>query len=629
MNHRWPLLPAAALLAALFAVNVYRAATQSVTVDEALTYNHFIAPAGDEDPMVAAAPFNDNLGTTLAEVSVSLFGASDLALRLPAVLSGAVYFIALLAICWLLFDKSPLWFLLAIAVNSLNPYLLDYFSAARGYGPAIAFWTVGAYFGLRRRWLLAGVGFGLSAASHVSAIFGVAAMETALIAVVLLTEAPSARRQTAESFAKMLGITLVIAATLGAPIFGARASAIDGVVGRYLEGVRSLVDGFFFYKPTLLSPWEPLHRKALWPFAALAAGLAYAVVRIAVRRARDAEKDSAMLLFALATLLAFAELAVEPRVFHHGFLAERRLLFTLPLVFLSSTLLVQWLPRVPAAAGATLLVWLTAVFALEFNTRFYLGWEQDADTKPAMAVLRGRAPAAAGPATIGAGMFLEESLNYERALRGPAWVQPVARGVLECPHDFYYLLESDFDRVKRFGVEPIFKGATARTVLAARSAESVRRHGVLRDLAIRDEPECEADLMTDWQVLENSAPESQRAMLWDVMPGTTGKFRWTYRRPAFWMHAGPGARLFRLDFEINPATFAKTGPVELTLFINGREIGRRRYTAPGEYFLEAAVPANVLRADGLALVETTLDRYMVAAGDGQQMGYRFVRAAFK
>ena len=51
---------AAAFLLFLLAVNVYRAATQSITVDEALTYNHFIARTGT--PMALAAPFNVNLG---------------------------------------------------------------------------------------------------------------------------------------------------------------------------------------------------------------------------------------------------------------------------------------------------------------------------------------------------------------------------------------------------------------------------------------------------------------------------------------------------------------------------------------------------------------------------------------
>lgn len=625
---RWHYAVAAILLAFLFAVNVRRAVAQSVTVDEALTYNHFIA-APASDPMRIAAPFNVNLGTTLSRWSVKVFGPSDLALRLPAVLSGAVYFIALFAICRLLFPSPPL-FLLAIAVNSLNPYLLDYFSAARGYGPAIAFWTTGAYFCLRRRPLAAGIAFGLSIASHISAIFAVAGMEAAYALVLAVSAEPW--RRTAKQLAVLFAATAVIASLiLWTPMSGANTGSIDGVVGQYLEGLKTLATGFVFYQPTPLAPWELLHRRVLWPFAALAAALLFAIGRVIARGRRISdETDSHVLLFGTAVALTFGLLAVEPRLFHHGYFAERRLLATLPVLFLAATLVLRVIPRPAALAGAGLLLWLTAIFVLEFQTASYLGWEQDASTRQAMDALRKQSPAA-GPASLGAGPFLEESLNYERALRGPVWLKPVVNGGFECSHDFYYLLESDFDRVKRFGVEPVYRSALSRTVLAGRSAEAKRRKAALAEMGFTTEPVCEADLMTDFEVLDNERPESARAMLRDVMPGATGKYRWTYHRPAFLMHtpgAGAGTVRFELRFGLHSAVFAKTGPVALTVFVNGRPIGTERYTQPEEHTFSKPVPAEALRKDGLALVETSLDQYMTG-DDGQRLGYLFMSAAFR
>ena len=51
---------AAVLLVFLFAANVYRAATQSITADEALVYNHFIVRT--DEALANTAPFHVNLG---------------------------------------------------------------------------------------------------------------------------------------------------------------------------------------------------------------------------------------------------------------------------------------------------------------------------------------------------------------------------------------------------------------------------------------------------------------------------------------------------------------------------------------------------------------------------------------
>src|SRR5471032_3022245 len=129
---------AQALLAALFAVNVYRAATQSVTPDEARTYNRFVGPPLREAFRVMTAN-NHVLNTLLAILSTSYFHLTDLALRLPSVLCGGLYLWAVYRLSRRTFGTGLLC-LAAVALLSLNPLVLDYLSAARGYGMALAFW---------------------------------------------------------------------------------------------------------------------------------------------------------------------------------------------------------------------------------------------------------------------------------------------------------------------------------------------------------------------------------------------------------------------------------------------------------------------------------------------------------
>ena len=101
-------------------------------------------------------------------------------MRLPTVLAGGGYFATLFVLCRLVFG-SGLLFLLTVAALSLNPFILDFLSAARGYGLALAFFAValhqltGAFLkderGFGRRWLIASLALGLSVSSNLSFLF--------------------------------------------------------------------------------------------------------------------------------------------------------------------------------------------------------------------------------------------------------------------------------------------------------------------------------------------------------------------------------------------------------------------------------------------------------------------------
>ena len=616
---------AAALLVFLLAANVYRAATQSITADEARM----------------AAPFNNNLGTWLSTMCVHAFGASEFTMRLPSLLAGALYFYALFGLCGLLFG-SQWYFLLAIAVNSLNPYLLDYFSAARGYGLAIAFWTAAVYCIVRWAheedrdpWklpLLAGAGFGLSILSHVTAVFPVAAF---VFAFVIVYSFKNGARFLLRTAAPMLAVCAVIAAIVLWPLLHQpQTGSIDGVVEKYRDGLKSLVACYLFYKQTMLTAWRPVHRLAWLTLPALFAGLLLAAVQLPFRG--RPKKDTVVLLFSLAVPLTFLLLWIEPQIYHHGFFAGRRLLVTCPLIFLAAPVWLNWLAsgtkpeRILAVAGSVLLGFSALVFVLEWNVSSYQGWEQDAGSKTAMKFLRLKRPAeATATARLGADMYLDEGLNFYRELNQLDWLKPVTRDSPECSYDFYYVREETFETVKRFGLTELHRDPIARTVLAEPSAEARKRETALRQLGFDSTPACTADFMANFCLVENSIPGSERAMLRDFMSGPAGRWRWTFERPALLMSAPkrPNTK-FSMDFVIHSATFKDTGPIRLSVIINGQKIGEKLYTSAENQTFTAAVPDSALRDDGIALVETRLDKYYQAPDDAQKLGYLFVRAGF-
>src|SRR5215469_152592 len=82
---------AKALLVALWLVCGYRAATQSITHDEALTYaNYLVLPFSQLFNYYDAN--HHFLNTVLMHFSTSVFGFSEWSMRLPALAGAALYF---------------------------------------------------------------------------------------------------------------------------------------------------------------------------------------------------------------------------------------------------------------------------------------------------------------------------------------------------------------------------------------------------------------------------------------------------------------------------------------------------------------------------------------------------------
>jgi hypothetical protein len=138
----WPI--AALLSAAIFAYVLVRAATLSITHDEALTWA-WHARGGWLDIVLFRTPgLPDNnhvLHTLLCKLSTTMFGVSELSLRLPS-LFGALLFLVGLNLC--LRRLVPGWVgVIGVLALGLNPYVVDYLGIARGYGLGLGFTMAG------------------------------------------------------------------------------------------------------------------------------------------------------------------------------------------------------------------------------------------------------------------------------------------------------------------------------------------------------------------------------------------------------------------------------------------------------------------------------------------------------
>lgn len=151
------------LAAALLAYTTLRAARLSMTHDECGSWTIWT-----DFPIFKCYYSADCWGTAnlhwlyvlLMKLSISLFGNSELAIRLPALLGHLVY----LVFSWRLvttWTNRPWLALFGFILLNTNAYLLEFSSLARGYGLAMAMLVISLYFSGRyvqtgKTWAIAG-----------------------------------------------------------------------------------------------------------------------------------------------------------------------------------------------------------------------------------------------------------------------------------------------------------------------------------------------------------------------------------------------------------------------------------------------------------------------------------------
>ncbi len=130
-------------LALLFFV-IYKASVTSFTHDESFTYLRYVHSSFMHIISFKNAFTNNHiLNSILMKYFEALLGSSELVLRLPNIIAFAFY----LVFSFLLLKKTSAPLLIPFFLLSVfNPYLLDFFGLARGYGLSIGLMVASLFF---------------------------------------------------------------------------------------------------------------------------------------------------------------------------------------------------------------------------------------------------------------------------------------------------------------------------------------------------------------------------------------------------------------------------------------------------------------------------------------------------
>jgi hypothetical protein len=508
-------IAALVFLSALLATNFYRAATQSIVHDEALSWQFYLS--GPVSAIFQTYTANNHfLATILFRLSTTLFGNSEFAMRLPTVLAGAWFFWTVFQLSVLIFGDGWL-FLVACAALTLNPILLDFLVAARGYGLAMAglFWALfqmlawlhdrqnGANAGmLHKRLWKAAIGCAVAVTANLTMLMPVFLVATAFC--VLLLEKPEAgssqessptakarkkskkakpetAREPARSYTSFLhfvvpAVLLAIAFLLASPIDLARGEDLYTGTPVAIESLRSLVHVSFAYG---LGSGVMPRIERIWSDIALvflpAATLAALVVAAMTTRLVRSPLAVATLLSSLAVVGSAILLAAAHLVSGIPYPEDRTGIYFVPLASLAALGLARILaersgiPHWIGVAVALVLASFAFEFAAQWNVNSFWVWRYDADTKRIFEALEA-APKPAGPTAsqvrLGVSWVFEPALNYYREVRKAAWMAPVVRDGFDGARQFYVLSAVDQNTAALPHVKPIYRGPVSGSILA-------------------------------------------------------------------------------------------------------------------------------------------------------------------
>lgn len=380
-----------AAIVALFGVYIaVRAFRLPVTVDEASTaINH--VPRLVVDTLFyerEANPNNHILNTLLIKLMTGIFGWHHFVVRIPVLIGGAMYAWAALHLSKRMATGSMIR-IFALLMFFGNPYLLEFFSFARGYGLAAGLLAVAVEMAcrffdtqdpvqLRRSFIFAGLAV---YANFTLLVFW--APFTCLLLLAVFSEDWSLK----SAWAKLkpaLGTLLVFVALWFAPL--KRLSRDSEIVnwnelGTWFESVQRIVRASIHANAYLGNGSDLALTRIL--IAGILAITGVAIFRLASRRFR-LQADPRIFMALLLPLAAVANV-VQVRLTHTPYLEARLGLFYWPLVAISLSCAASWLhERYGRKVAVALVLPLSLLWLVNTVRTVNLGksleWYHDTDT---------------------------------------------------------------------------------------------------------------------------------------------------------------------------------------------------------------------------------------------------------
>ena len=429
------------LFAFLLVYVIIRAYILTFTHDESLSFT--IVEGSDNWKYTAN---NHLLNTFLMSWSNSLFGNSEFSLRLPNVLA----FILYLTGCFYLFKttKSNWLLFFGLTMVLLNPFLIEFFSLARGYGLSLAFMMISIFFLLRNgnhytsfSLLIKDLAFAsLFASLALYANLGMINFYISLLIVFMLKYVVFKWKQGKNLRSDLQFAGVLIASFI--PIYWGMSRLLQLKAAEQLyygehsimKGADSLINASMY---VLEDNVVMIAIVKIVVVLFLFAGVFYII--------RQKKYDGPLFVISLLIMFLTLGLFLEHHLFGAKYPVERTALFFIPILALFIYhLLLDVESTLPKKYMLTLIVCLTVPMCINFiagsNFTHTKTWSYDKHTKDAVTLIEEKSKGFNKKVSIGNYWLSEPALNYY-IKRWRLNIQPAKRDELDVSADFIYLLE--------------------------------------------------------------------------------------------------------------------------------------------------------------------------------------------
>ena len=108
-----------------------------------------------------------------------------------------------------------------------------------------------------------------------------------------------------------------------------------------------------------------------------------------------------------------------------------------------------------------------------------------------------------------------------------------------------------------------------------------------------------------------------------------GGWRWTRKKPELRFFLDSAERLkFKVDLSVADVTLKETGPVTISVSINGHPLGSVRCAEGGRKQFEKPVPETFLHPKAVNFATLEIDKVWVSKTDGAVLGFILTSAGF-
>jgi len=438
----------------------YRAATLSFTIDESISYNVFVPLKFMDIVSYKIASSNHHLINTLCMKFMSMiFGTSELSLRSPSLLSHLFYIIFTYKIVKKI--SSPYMVLSGFLLLNLNPYLLDFFSLARGYSLAVTFSAGSIFFLLnyiadnKEKYFIWSLIFGMLATLS---NFPLLIFYLSLIGIINLYWIGSQERfKFKELLKKNIPVficSLVLIVIMFEPIrklVKYKEFYDGGLDGFWSDTVGSLINASLYEKS--YSQTASVYLKYFIGFCLLAM-----IITLAYNYYKRKRKMLSEVLTLVVLLLFLPSIITSAQHFilKSNYLINRMALFLVPIFFISILLLIDNYSKSLKGQLISLSIIYIVTGAITFhtikslNTSCALYWRFDADTKKMLSDLETQVKKDKfNSIKLGVMTLYEPAINFYRTTKKFTWLEKVTEdGYRDKDYNYYYLGDSSMSYIK-------------------------------------------------------------------------------------------------------------------------------------------------------------------------------------